>query len=183
MKMLRVLFFLFMATLSAEPIYTLPGIVGKQGELWVGSDHLFNVAPNIGVQVEVMTPDRSDIFVDEQQLKGLVSSLFNRYGIQPHAESRPGKPDLPLFNVFIIIQKLADRWVVYVSGRLFEEVELARVRLDQNITFQAITWEKEHMIIVTEKEAQREIRDTVTEIADHFGQRYAFFESIKKRTE
>lgn len=161
--------------------YTLPGIVGQSGAEWIGSDHLLNLTPNIHVNVDVIKPASLEIDFTSDELRGAVLETFEKRGFDSSfAQEEPGPP-LPYFNILVMVQKIAGGYAATVQGRLFEAVTLKRVVLPDEITFQAITWEKENLLIVPKDKLKSEVLNTTDEIATIFLDRFEFFEKQKSR--
>lgn len=78
-----------------------------------------------------------------------------------------------------MINPIEKGYVAYCGGRLFEEVHLDRVVLDQQTAMQAITWETESLILSPKEELAYQIEKTVDTITNTFVERFQFYENIR----
>lgn len=159
--------------------YPNPGIVAQRGGKWVGSDHLYNISNKIGINVEIFKPQNTTVPVSSESIKERVVSIFLKGKIEPKAESLGGKPSLPFFHVLLMVYPIDKGFVVFCEGRLFEEVHIDRVILDQQTVMQAITWESQNMIIASEADLDDQINKSIDEIANTFVDRFIFYSNIK----
>lgn len=161
--------------------YPNPGIVAYRGGKWVGSDHLYNITNKIDVVVEIFKPEKTVIPITEGMIRSRIADIFKKAKIQPLAENVPGKPLLPFFHMLLMIYPIDKGYVAYTEGRLFEQVNIDRVRLDEQTVMQGITWESENLILVPSKDLTNQLYKSVDEIANTFVDRYLFYENIKSQ--
>lgn len=165
---------------SERADYLHPGIlVNARGE-WEGSDHLLNISSNIGVYITIIKPENEQLAFNEASLKDQVVNIFKLANIKPEILVSPGKPPLPVFQIEIFAYPIDKGYVACCYGRLFESVTLDRFKMDSNMAFQAITWEKQHLIVSPKDEFSDEIVKVVQDIAQTFGERFQVYEKIKK---
>ena len=189
--MVKALSILFSALLFATPLsaqmaddgrfYPNPGIVAQRGGAWVGSDHLYNLTNQIDILVEIFKPENVDIPITEEMLRSRVADIFKKGGITPIAELIAGKPPLPFFHVLVMIYPIEKGYVAYCEGRLFENVNLDRIRLDDLTLLQGITWESQNLIVSPTNQIGEQINNSVDEIAETFVERFRFYDEIRRK--
>lgn len=158
-----------------------PGIVANRDGEWVWSDHLLNLSNNIDISVEITKPENVKISITNSELKAIVEQIFRKEGINPVASPAAGKPDLPSFHVLILIYPIKDGYACAVTGRLFEEVKVDRIKLDQTVTMQAITWDRSSIHVVSSGKLKDELIESVTEVTTDFVERYRYFQQYKNQ--
>lgn len=211
------------------PPYTQPGIIANRGGSWLGSDHLFNLTNQIGVEVEIIGPKNVTLPFTTQEIKQRVSELFRREGLNPvpkgdtdisevalldaddliaqgvspsNIKRPPMKPaekpsekqekpkmiempkvytPLPFFHVLIMINPIEKGYVVYIGTRLFESIDIKRAgaRLDEQTAFQAITWERQQLLISSKEDLTAQVNATVDELTNEFISRYKYFQNLR----
>lgn len=167
------------------PTYFFPGMVALHQRLWVGSDYLFYVPANIGVVIELIADkqiknDEGKVILEEIKLKKAAEAIFQKVGINPQSYSVENTAPLPFFHILIMMYHVDNKVFVSIAGRLFEEVMPARLDLDAPVgTFQAITWEKNEILIVSTPQAPEQIEAMVSDIATTFVNRYRFFAELE----
>lgn len=177
---------LFATPLTAQMVddgrfYPNPGIVAQRGGAWIGSDHLYNLTSNIDILVEIFKPDNVDIPITEEIIRSRVADIFKKGGITPIAEQVAGEPPLPFFHVLVMIYPIDKGYVAYCEGRLFEKVQLDRIRLDDLTLLQGITWESQNLIVSPTSQIGEQISKSVDEIAETFVERYRFYDEIRRK--
>lgn len=158
-----------------------PGIVANRDGEWVWSDHLLNLSNNIDITVEITKPENINISITSAELKAIVEQIFRKEGINPVASPAPGKPDLPSFHILILIYPIKDGYSCAVTGRLFEQVTVDRIKLDETVTMQAITWDRSSIHVVSSGKLKDELIESVTEVATDFVERYHYFQQYKNQ--
>lgn len=161
--------------------YTIPGIIGKGGGGWIGSDHLLNLTQDIPVIVEIIKPDDLEIAFTADELREKVLNEFYKEGYDINFTPDDTKPPLPYFDILIMLQKIEGGYVASIEGRLFESVTLKRVILPDEVAFQAITWEKQNLIITPTDQLTEQVTKSTTDIAKIFLSRSKFFERQKEK--
>lgn len=165
---------------NEEAEYLHPGILVNLGGKWEGSDHLLNISNNIGVYVSIVKPENEELPTSDAQIKTEVDNIFSLANIKPQILVTSGKPPLPAFEIQIFVYPIERGYVAYCSGRLFESVVLERFKMDPNMAFQAITWEKQHLIVTPKEQLGDQIIKTVQDIARTFSERFQVYDKIKK---
>ncbi|MEC7839096.1 MAG: hypothetical protein VX777_03540 [Chlamydiota bacterium] len=160
-----------------------PGILAYRDGSWLWSDHLFNLPNNIDVVVELTKPSGLDLPITNDDLKNIVTKNFEAVGITPYANLVPGKPNLPSFHVLIMVYPIRDGYTFTVIGRLFEGVNLERVKLDQRVTMQAVTWDRTSIHVVSTGKLKDELEESVGEVSKEFADRYSFFENLRLKSQ
>lgn len=167
------------------PTYFFPGMVALTKRLWVGSDYLFYVPSSIGVVIELIADkqirnDEGKVLVEEEKLKKIVENIFRNGGITPQSYSVENAAPLPFFHILIMMYHVDNKVFASVSGRLFEEALPARLDLDAPVgTFQAITWEKNELLIVSKLQAPEQFEAMLTNIATTFVNGYHEFTELE----
>lgn len=162
-----------------DPTYLFPGLVRYHIDQWVGSDYLYNLTPNVGVVVEVIQSGELPQLINSNLIKENISSIFAMAGINPISESYADRPPLPFFNLIIFISPVEENFAFSVTGRLFEGVEIPRLNFRLPGTFQAITWEKQEMVVTPANRLTEQLLFTSREIAGLFAERVNYFKRQK----
>ena len=155
-----------------------PGVVFQKSGQWLGDEHLYNLSNNLEVFVEVEKTTGLDVSIDKEKIKNIISLAFKKTLTTNYKDN----PPLPFFDVTVLIAPIDKGFAVYCSGRLFEEVKLERVEFRKNEHFQAITWEKQSLLVIPKDKLMEEILVAVKDIADAFVERYRYFEEIKLKS-
>jgi hypothetical protein len=166
-----------------EPTYTFPGLLAKIGNRWVGNDYLYDLHRNIGVVVEVITNEGREIPVDKEGLKEMVKEIFMHVELVPESLASENTPPLPFFHILIFVSPAENSNVAFVSGRLFEDALLARYGLDPIGTWQAITWEKQDLVITSPLQFSEQLKKSVANIAQTFADKVIFYAKIKSEAQ
>ncbi|MEM1282679.1 MAG: hypothetical protein AAGG81_03915, partial [Chlamydiota bacterium] len=160
-------------------LITHPGIVAWRDGKWLWSDHLFNLSRNIDVNVEYASTDNMKGMVDTAKIRDEVEEILRKVGITPYARPDPGKPNLPSLHLLILAHPIRDGYMFTLIVRLFEPVQLDRIKLDDRVTMQAITWERASIHVVQRADFDKEINSSVREIVEQFALRFEFFEKLR----
>lgn len=166
-----------------QPLYTYPGLLAKIGKRWVGSDYLYNLHRNIGVKVEVIKKEGKEIPIDENALAQLVAEIFQKGEIVPESLASYDSPPLPFFHVLIFAFPSENSNIAFISGRLFEDALLARYGLDPIGTWQAISWEKQDLVVTSPLQFDEQLKKSVANIAETFVNRVETYAKIKAESE
>lgn len=160
--------------------YLHPGILVFFNGKWEGSDHLLNVSNNIGVNVTIIKPESEILEITEGQIQKTVEDIFSLAGISPQTLVQAGKPPLPTFQIEIFVYPVEKGYVAAAQGRLFESVILERFKMDPSMSFQAITWEKQHLIVGPKAQFPDQLTKIVEDLATTFTDRFQIYEKLKK---
>lgn len=159
-------------TTTVGHLYTAPGIATLQGGQWVGSENLNNLTKDIGVVAEIIAPSTLSVPLTEEALRQKVVSLLQEARLNPHpAESMTKENPLPFLHLLIMVNPIERGFAAYCAGRLFEEVQIKRVFLKPNIVWQAITWEKQELILSPADQLQDSLNRTIQYIIKDFTDR------------
>lgn len=164
-------------------VYTHPGIVVSQGGKWVGSDHLLNLTKKIDVVVEILKPDSTTLPFDEGKLEKRLEEAFKKRDFETAISTTKGMPEIPFFNLLLVVYPIEKGFVALVDGRLMESIDPKRVKLERDTDFQAITWEKKTLIVAPTEEFEGIVEKTIDEIVTTFLDRFEFFEKMKLKME
>lgn len=165
---------------SATISYLSPGVIVNRVTSWQGGDNLLNLSKNIPVRVELVLPIGKKSPIEEAVIKKHVVDIFAKAGISDKVQAYADKPPLPFFHVLVMAQQIDKGYAVYVAGRLFEQVDVSRVVLNNEAFFQAVTWEKQELIVASPEEIANQVLLVLDEIATNFADRYTYYENIKK---
>ncbi len=153
--------------------YLHPGILVNRAGKWEGSDHLFNLTENIAIYITIIKPESVGLNITSAELQKEVEEIFASVQIKAKTLIEADKPPLPAFEIEIFIYPIDKQgFVAFCEGRLFESVILHRFQMDPNMAFQAITWEKQILLITPTIELKNKITNSVRDIANVFAERY-----------
>lgn len=167
---------------SSRSSYTFPGLVviGQDGN--IGTPHLYNLTSHIEIVVTVDKKPEVDYAVDEQALYDVIVEEFKKVYIEPGAMPQAGNPYLPMFNLLVMITPINRGYALFVTGRLFESVEMDRIRLEPNTAFQAITWQSQFLDTVPTETVGEYLKRGARDIARGFTEQFAYYDDLKVRT-
>lgn len=164
-------------------VYTHPGIVVSQDGRWVGSDHLLNLSNKIDVVVEILKPEATKLPFTEESLEQYVEAAFKKKDFETAASSSSAMPNIPFFNILLVIYPIEKGYAGLIDGRLMESIDPKRVKLEKNTEFQAITWEKKTLVVAPTDEFEGIVTKTIDDILATFFERYEFFEKLRLKME
>lgn len=167
--------------IAQQADYLHPGILVFLNGKWEGSDHLYNLTNNIGVSVSIVKPEDEVVDITEAQIQKEVENIFIQANIRPQTLVPPGKPPLPTFEIEIFVYPIEKGYVASCNGRLFEAVTLERFKMDPNMAFQAITWEKQNLLVSPKSQLSEQLTKTVQGIASAFAERFQAYEKLKRK--
>lgn len=159
--------------------YLHPGILVFLNGRWEGSDHLLNISNNIGVYITIVKPESEALDQIQGQLQKEVEAIFAQANIKPVSLVSQGNPPLPAFEIEIFVYPIEKGYAACCDGRLFESVTLDRFKMDPNMAFQAITWEKQTLIVGPKSTFADQLSKNVQAIAAAFVERFQAYERIK----
>jgi hypothetical protein len=166
--------------LEQRASYLHPGILVNLNGKWEGSDHLLNLSRQLGVYVTFIKPQNYTLDFTATELQQMVENIFKNANIEPRTLVESSKPPLPVFEIEVFVYPVEGKgFVAACQGRLFESVVLDRFQMDSNMAFQAITWEKQILLVSPKSEFKERIKKSIQEISDLFVQRYQAYERIK----
>lgn len=100
----------------------------------------------------------------------------------PHAIELPKLyTPLPFFHVLIMVNPIEKGYVAYVATRLFESIDIKRsgALLDEQTAFQAITWERQLLLITAKEDLLAQVNSAVDELTTEFLNRYKHFQQLR----
>jgi hypothetical protein len=159
--------------------YLHPGILVYLNGRWEGSDHLLNLPNSIGVYVTIVKPEEEALNITAEQLQKEVEMIFGQANLKPLTLAAQGRPPLPAFEIEIFLYPIEKGYAACCDGRLFESVTLDRFKMDPNMAFQAITWEKQTLIVGPKATFAEQLLQNVQGIAVAFIDRYLTYERLK----
>ena len=159
--------------------YFHPGSLVLEGGKWVGSDNLLNLTNQVGVYVEIVKPKEDKLNLSEEAIKNKVSAIFAAGGLTPSIMGTADQAPLPFFQIKIFLYPIERGYVASCEARLFESILLKRFDLDLGMAYQAITWNRQSLIVAPDAQAIQQIDQQVTEIANSFVEIFRFFDKRK----
>lgn len=79
---------------------------------------------------------------------------------------------LPALQILIMLQPVEKGVAAYCAAQLLEVVELHRIFLRPEIVYQAITWQKQELLLVAPEQLTVELDRTIRSLASSFADRY-----------
>lgn len=162
------------------PTYFHPGILILKDGNWNGGDYLFNLSNQIGVNISILKPENSEIRLNEDAILKKIEGTFKSGGISPNTLMEEGQPPVPFFYVQILIYPAGNVIAAATKGALYESVTLKRANLEGNTAFQAVTWERESLIVSPPENFEEQLLSNVMETVDAFVDRFQFYQQFKK---
>lgn len=187
-------------TLVPERKVHYPGEVGLYQGTWISGDNLLNLANQISIAVQIVTPETNNplintkdqnkpaqstlkpetknlLVITEDQIKSVVEKTFREGGLLPSSGLAGGGPGLPAYQVQILLYPIGNvGFAAFIEGSLFESIKLDRFYLVPGTYMEAITWQSKKLILVSNTQALAEVTKTVTEITKSFVERVEFFQ-------
>src|SRR5207244_233697 len=115
-----------------------------------------NLTKNIAVEVTLIKANDLKVTFSESTLRTSVENVLSKGGLSlGGGNSTSGKPPLPMFNLLVLLYPIQEGYVADCQIRLFEEVTLARVQLNRDTAFQAITWEQQNLVVGPKDEFEK----------------------------
>lgn len=162
---------------ASGELFFYPGVVSAKDGRWTGGDNFLNLSKSIAVQVNFIKSDSVEISFTQDKFQGLIASIFDKNGLSPNGGS--SNPPLPFFNLIVMIFPTADGLAAACQGRLFEQVQVSRVQL-KNEVFQAITWEQTNLVFGAFEDFEKMLTSTVESMANTFVTRVAAHQAASK---
>jgi hypothetical protein len=163
--------------LKKEPLpimqkpFGMPGVVGVVDKKWENSDYLGYLSHNIPVTVELLL-GKNVPPVDPQSIEKALTTALQKGNILNQPESREG-PIFPFIHFLVVVYAAEDnRFVVFTSFRLFEQVIVVRKRFSPAGFWQGITWENQDVTLTDSKLLQTQINSMADKLATLFVSRY-----------
>lgn len=158
-----------------EKPFGMPGVVGLRDGKWEGTDYLGHLSNNISIDIEVLKGDKSPVNVDTTLLHSRVADLLKDEGINPRAEVSEGPP-LPFLHILVIVYPIEkDKFVIFTTCRLFEEIQVMRKNFKPAGYWQGITWENQDISLATVDQLSAQVRSSVENLITAFIQRYRLY--------
>lgn len=164
------------------PTYFHPGLMIRREGEWEGNDNLLNISSDIGVNVQIIKPENENIKVNEAQIKSKVEAIFGKGKINPSTIADVKGPPLPFYQIKLFIYPIDRGYAVFCEGRLFESVTLQRFKFDPSMAFQAVTWQRETLLVTPTDRLGDDIMKQVEDITTQFVEIYKYFLDRKKES-
>lgn len=169
-------------TSEGNTFFNEPGIIFSEDGKWQGSDLLINLSDDIGIYTEIVTSGEDTLKLKQEDISNLIKEKFRKAGLKTRDPFLGGAQPHPYLHFLIYVHPIDDKgYITYCQARLFESVKLNRLPpLEKGAVFQAITWEKDSLLIAPQDSAIFLIEKTLGNVADEFIERYRYFEQLKE---
>lgn len=155
--------------------FGMPGVVGLRDGKWEGTDYLGHLSNKITVDVEILKGDKTPVSVDISSLQAAVKTLLKDEGFTPHAEVTEGPP-LPFLHILAIIYPVdKDKYVVFTTCRLFEQIQVVRKDFKPAGYWQGITWENQDISLSTFDQLPAQVKSSIEALLKAFIERYRLY--------
>lgn len=161
--------------------YFHPGLLVFRDGKWEGRDDLLNLSNQIGVYVEVLKSPNDTMQISKEMMQKKISDIFYRGGIIPQSMGSQAQPPLPAFQVKIFLYPIERGYASFLSVRLFESVIPQRFDLGRGMAFQAITWERQSLVVDTRERIMVQLDKQVNDLASAFVELYQGFQRRKQQ--
>lgn len=162
-----------------EKPFGMPGVVGFQNDKWVGTDYLGYVSDHIGIDVEILKSDSIKNVISTNDLTAIASDILKKDNLIPRVEVLEGPP-LPFLHILIIVYPVeSDRYVVFGTCRLFEQIQVMRKNFSPAGYWQGITWENQDMNLTSTDQLDAQIKSVVDKLVSAFVVRYRIYNPQK----
>ncbi len=176
---LSVTFLTFFSIAQGDRFYKNPGIVDISESEAIGSDHLYNLSEYIGLSIEIIKPPGEKIAISEGEIRDKIIEIFQKGQMHHKGPKISDEEAHPFFHYLIMIVPIEKGFLVYASGRIFENVDVKRVFLEKDTAFQAITWENQHLFFTPIEDMNKETMMAIEKITKQFLERYQYFKTVK----
>ena len=152
--------------------FGMPGVIGLNNGKWEGTDYLGYLNNHIGIDVEILSPEKVQVPIDSGALKRLVGTIFEKNYLIPQSDVKEG-PLLPFLHVLVIVYPVAQgRYAVFAATRLFEQIQVIRKDFVPAGYWQGITWESQDTTLSSGTDLEVKIKEIVEKLAKGFADRY-----------
>lgn len=155
--------------------FGMPGVVGIQNGVWTGTDYLGYLSSHIGIDVEILKSESTPQVPDAATLTARASAILTKDNLTPTAEASEG-PLLPFLHVLMIVYPVdKDKFVVFGTSRLFEQIQVMRKNFSPAGFWQGITWENQDINLTTADKLEAQVKSTVDKLVGGFVARYRIY--------
>lgn len=158
--------------------FFFPGIVQMREGEREGTDHLLKLGETIGVHVDFDAEGPQNLPITPKEIEERIAEQFKKARLIPTISATA---PLPIFHFLIMALPLPKGYSLLITGRLFEKVELRGLTLPKEATWQAITWEKQILLLAPTDELKEEIQTAIDEITEQFTERVQFYRMLEQR--
>lgn len=160
---------------AMEKPFGMPGVVGLVDGKWVGTDYLGHLAKSITVNVEVVKGENTSVNIDTNAIQTKVETLLKDEGFTPHADVTEGPP-LPFLHILVIVYAIdKDKFVIFCTTRLFEDIHVVRKDFKPAGYWQGITWENQDISVATADKLDAQVKSSVNTLIKAFIDRYQLY--------
>lgn len=164
---------------ASMPDQDHPGILIFKNGVWQETDYLFNLSSQIGIAIDILQPPNAKTALSQEKLRKIVEAAFGKAAISTEVLVLDNEPALPFFHIQIILYPVEKGFTAICEGRLFESVTVKRVILDRGTFLQAITWEKQTLLVAPSETFVAQVEKAVGEIADAFVDLFRTYQGLK----
>lgn len=161
--------------------YTQPGIVSYKAGKWIGNDHLYNLSSDIRVVAETFKPEGVSVDITGESLRSRAEGILRKTGINPFAPATSAQTVLPFLHIMVVIYPVegGGSYATSINVRLFESVDLSRVKLEGGVAWQGITWEKQKLVIAKKDQVVDAVNAALDDMLNDFVKRYLFYKKLQ----
>lgn len=160
------------SAMADNTYYPFPGDVYQSGGGYSGADQLLNLGTSIPFQVNLIVPGENNVPVTQDSIAAIVAKVWEQGGLN---QSAPGPGKFRFFTLNVLIYPEKDGFIAAIQGKLFEQVDLNRVRLEKDHLYQAITWEQTKLLVAPRDAFPASLDNAVEEIIKNFVMRLEAF--------
>lgn len=158
--------------------FGMPGVIGVQNGKWAGTDFLGYVSSHISIDVEILKGENTPSIPDVKTLTEQASAILTKENLVPKADAFEG-PLLPFLHILLIVYPVdKDKFVVFGTCRLFEQIQVMRKNFSPAGFWQGITWENQDINLTTAEHLNDQIKSTVDKLVRAFVERYRIYNPL-----
>ena len=156
------------------PIFMEPGVLFIKNDQYQGSDYLGRLPTSFPIVAEIIKSEKETFNLTEGEVINFIRKQFAGKNLVLN-ETR-NQPETPFLRVIVLLQSIDDRgYAAAIRLSLFETVKIERAVLQEGMTFQAITWEREGLVVTPKDAAKDSIGKGLESLATDFVARYGAF--------
>lgn len=169
-------------TLQLAPVQTVlpperyyPGLATIKNGHWVVNDLFYGLPFNIGVKIDLLRPSDKFVPLDVVALQNRVKGILGGAGIVTEAIVYPCAPPTPIFNVIIMAYPCDRKCVGFITAQLLEPAKPSRIDVDINGVWQAVTWERQSLVVSACETFEAEVGNNLARLASEFSRVFKFY--------
>ena len=155
--------------------FAMPGVIGLKNGEWVGGDYLGHISKTIYPEVEIIRGGAVTGLPENSELVNFVSNMLSKAGLIPRTAIGETIP-LPLLHILLVVYPVDnDRYVIFGTCRLFEQVQVMRENWRPAGDWQGITWESLDVSLTPSTKVQENLEAVVNTLVTRFVERYQLY--------